>query len=172
MRNTVFTRLVTDNGYKWLYRKESSMNLSINTNNSAMETMERTSVGKAQDNMERAYAGKAKENTERTSAQKADESARQQAEEAREYTAVSVQGDTVEISLEGKAAGGTSGDDAAAAESGDGKVTRIITETDTTQASASQTYQLSSYTENELRQMYQNGEITKAEYDEELESRE
>lgn len=148
------------------------MNLSINTNNSAMETMERTSVGKAQGNMERAYAGKTKENTERISAQKADENVAQQAEETREYTAVSVQGDTVEISPEGKAAGGNAGDDVAAAESGDGKVTRIITETDTTQTVASQTYQLSSYTENELRQMYQNGEITKAEYDEELESRE
>lgn len=148
------------------------MNLSINTNNSTMETMERTSVGKAQGNMERAYAGKTKENTERTSAQKADENAGQQAEEAREYTAVSVQGDTVEISPEGKAAGGNAGDHPAAAESGDGKVTRIVTETDTTQTAASQTYQLSSYTENELRQMYQNGEITKAEYDEELESRE
>lgn len=140
------------------------MNLSINTNNSAMETMERTSVGKAQDNMEHAYAGKTKEN--------ADENVARQAEEAREYAAVSVQGDTVEISPEGKAAGGNAGDHPDVAESGDGKVTKIITETDTTQTAASQMYQLSSYTENELRQMYQNGEITKAEYDEELESRE
>lgn len=49
-------------------------------------------------------------------------------------------------------------------ESKDGKVIRISVETD-------MNYDLSIYFESELRQMYQKGEITKREYDEEISNR-
>lgn len=134
------------------------MSLSINTNNTAVENATRTNVRKSA------------ENEERTNVRKSAEKMEKQTEETREYTAVSEQGDTMEISSSGKAVSENTVDNSDVLNSVDGKVTKIADGTNTT--TASQTYNLSSYTENELRQMYQNGEITRTEYDEELSSRE
>jgi len=70
----------------------------------------------------------------------------------------------VEITSSGKAVNEDAGRSANEIESKDGKVPRISAATD-------MNYDLSIYSESELRQMYQKGEITKREYDEELSHR-
>lgn len=83
------------------------------------------------------------------------------------YEAVSSQGDTLSISEAGKAVsnGGT------VLAGADGIVIQKATEEVTEAGSTNSTVNLSVYTETELKQMYLNGEITKAEYDEEISSR-
>lgn len=88
------------------------------------------------------------------------------------YTAVSSQGDTVTVSEAGKAANSNMGNQ----DRTDGTVTKknveeYLTESESSESSNS-TINLSGYTETELKQMYLDGDITKAEYDEELASRE
>lgn len=84
------------------------------------------------------------------------------------YEAVSSQGDTLSISDAGKAV--SSGENALAGSDG------IVIRKSTTEAAAAEstnlTVNLSVYTETELKQMYLDGEITRAEYEEELSSRE
>lgn len=88
------------------------------------------------------------------------------------YTSVSSHGDTVTVSKAGKAANSNMGNQDRA----DGTVTKknvgeYLTESESSESSNS-TINLSGYTEIELKQMYLDGDITKAEYDEELDSRE
>lgn len=82
------------------------------------------------------------------------------------YEAVSSQGDTLSISETGKAV--SSGENALAGSEG------IVIQKTTAEAAAesiNSTVNLSIYTETELKQMYLDGEITRAEYEEELDSR-
>lgn len=122
------------------------MNLSINNNNKLMENMKRTNV----------RLPKEKSEVQTTVKQES----------------ISAYGDTVEITLSGKDVNEDADRSDNVIESKDGKVTRISVETDTNTETSSQTYNLSVYSERELKQMYQSGEITKTEYDEELNSRE
>lgn len=111
------------------------------------------------------------ENAEQTNTKAAEkESAQSKINE--KYTAVSTYGDTVEITSSGKDIREDTGRSSSVVESEDGKVTKISVTADMNMESASQSYNLSTYSESELKQMYQNGEITKVEYDEELNSRE
>lgn len=85
------------------------------------------------------------------------------------YAAVSCEGDTLSISEAGKAAG-TQPDNQTET---DGVVIQKAAEEYLTESeSGNSTINLSGYTENELKEMYLDGEITKAEYDEEIDSRE
>lgn len=85
------------------------------------------------------------------------------------YTAVSSQGDTVTVSEAGKAANSNMGNQTGT----DGTVTKKNVEEYLMESeSSNSTINLSGYTETELKQMYLDGDITKAEYDEELASRE
>lgn len=111
------------------------------------------------------------ENAEQTNTKAAEKEAAQ-SKINEEYTAVSTYGDTVEITSFGKDIREDTGRSSSVVESEDGKVTKISVTADMNMESASQSYNLSTYSESELKQMYQNGEITKVEYDEELNSRE
>lgn len=75
------------------------------------------------------------------------------------YDAVSSEGDTLSVSEAGKAASM-------------GKSDRVVLLSQSESDSSVSTVNLGIYTDNELRQMYLDGDITKAEYDEELSSRE
>lgn len=76
------------------------------------------------------------------------------------YDAVSGYGDILSISKEGKTASAENGSRLVSGDTEDGIVIR--------KESGESTINLSVYTESELRQMYLDGDITKAEYDEEL----
>ena len=76
------------------------------------------------------------------------------------YDAVSGYGDTLSISKEGKTASAENGSRLVSGDTEDGIVIR--------KESGESTINLFVYTESELRQMYLDGDITKAEYDEEL----
>lgn len=84
------------------------------------------------------------------------------------YTAVSSQGDTLSISEEGRAMNNKGN----FPEESDGTVIRKAVAEAAVSESENSTVNLSIYTETELEQMYLDGEITKAEYDEEISSRE
>lgn len=96
------------------------------------------------------------------------------------YDYVSADGDTLEISEAGKSAGkgnesqtgsGNAGTGSSATGSSIEGLENITTGTTSSSTSTSSVGDLSSYSESELKKMYLNGEITKAEYDEEISSR-
>lgn len=100
------------------------------------------------------------------------------------YDYVSTDGDTLQISEAGKSASKgnenqtDSGNTGAQAQSSfAGSSTKqlenvdVNTSTNASSSSTSSTADLSSYSESELKKMYLNGEITKAQYDEEISSR-
>lgn len=93
-----------------------------------------------------------------------------QAEMKQKDRVTSIQGDTVEISAAGKAASKNMGSKMEQKEYDEGKVIKTMSKLDN--ISNSQKYNLSSYSENELKQMYGNGEISMAEYNKELGKRE
>ncbi|MBU5479584.1 hypothetical protein KQI69_10250 [Eubacterium sp. MSJ-13] len=94
------------------------------------------------------------------------------------YDYVSTDGDTLQISEAGKSASkgnenqADSGNTGAQAQSSfAGSSTKQLENVDVSTSSTSSTADLSSYSESELKKMYLNGEITKAQYDEEISSR-
>lgn len=88
------------------------------------------------------------------------------------YDAVSSQGDTLCISERGKAASAKmANSQEETVDSVDGKVIKKPVNVEQPEEEP-QTNDLSGYTKMELQQMYLDGDITKAEYDEELDSRE
>lgn len=91
------------------------------------------------------------------------------------YDAISLYGDTISISDAGKAANLAKGNKLVNEDTTDGIVIRKEAgenKQETEQENDVSTINLSTYTETELRQMYLDGDITKAEYDEEISSRE
>lgn len=91
------------------------------------------------------------------------------------YDAISLYGDTVSISEAGKAANLVKSNQLVNEDTTDGIVIRKETgenKQEAEQKTDASTVNLSTYTETELRQMYLDGDITKAEYDEEISSRE
>lgn len=104
------------------------------------------------------------------------ETAAKAAEEESRVSATSIEGDTLELSEAGLAANAGSeadAEDTAAEGSVTAKVVSdAFSETEGTDAEEDFTADLSSYTESELKEMYQNGEITAAEYKQELARRE
>lgn len=89
------------------------------------------------------------------------------------YDAVSEQGDTLSISEEGKAENAKMNSASEGKETTDGIVIKKeVKDNVQEQESDLSTINLSTYTESELRQMYLDGDITKSEYDEEINSRE
>lgn len=89
------------------------------------------------------------------------------------YDAVSFYGDTLSISEAGKAVSSEPGGKQVNGDTTDGIVIRKETEEkEQRQESEVSTVNLSVYTESELKQMYLDGDITRAEYDEEISSRE
>ena len=98
------------------------------------------------------------------------------------YDYVSTDGDTLQISEAGKSASkgnenqadsGNTGAQAQSSFAGSStkQLENIDVNTSTSTSSTSSTADLSSYSESELKKMYLNGEITKAQYDEEISSR-
>ena len=117
-------------------------------------------------------ANKQKEKAGET-AQSAKESKNVGYDEGQQYTATSSQGDTLEISSAGSSAYENS--EKKEENSEQTNISKIVSETvdtDDSDGTTSASEDLSSYTETELKQMYQNGEISKADYDEEIASRE
>lgn len=89
------------------------------------------------------------------------------------YDAVSSHGDTFSISEAGKAASSEKGSKPINKDTTDGIVIRKETgENEQEQEKEVSTVNLSVYTETELKQMYLDGDITRAEYDEEINIRE
>ncbi len=87
------------------------------------------------------------------------------------YDAVSLHGDTLSISKVGKTAGSQKESGLVNEDTADGIVIRKKADAKK-QESESSTINLFVYTESELKQMYLDGDITRAEYDEEVNSRE
>ena len=98
------------------------------------------------------------------------------------YEYVSTDGDTLQISEAGKSASkgnenqadsGNTGAQSSFAGSSTKQLENVDvnTSTNASSSSTSSTADLSSYSESELKKMYLNGEITKAQYDEEISSR-
>lgn len=90
------------------------------------------------------------------------------------YNAVSSQGDTLELSEDGRKMSSEMQNlqENTAGADGDGKVIAKSGEKYVSEAEDSvSTIDLSSYTETELKQMYLEGDITKAEYEDELDDR-
>lgn len=89
------------------------------------------------------------------------------------YDAVSQHGDTFSISEAGKTASSEKGSKPVNKDTTDGIVIRKETgENEQEQEKEVSTVNLSVYTKTELKQMYLDGDITRAEYDEEINSRE
>lgn len=89
------------------------------------------------------------------------------------YDAVSPHGDTLSISEAGKAVSSEKGGKLVNKDTTDGIVIRKEAgENEQEQEREVSTINLSVYTESELKQMYLDGDITRAEYDEEINSRE
>lgn len=93
------------------------------------------------------------------------------------YDAVSMYGDTLTISKAGKTASSENGSKLVSEDTIDGIVIqKKAGESEHGQESGQEsevyTINLSTYTESELKQMYLDGDITRAEYDEEISSRE
>ena len=89
------------------------------------------------------------------------------------YDAVSPHGDTLSISEAGKVTSSEKGSKLVNKDTTDGIVIQKETEqNEQEQESEASTINLSVYTELELKQMYLDGDITRAEYDEEINSRE
>lgn len=87
------------------------------------------------------------------------------------YDAVSLHGDTLSISKVGKTASSQKESGLVNEDTADGIVIRKKADAKK-QESESSTINLSVYTESELKQMYLDGDITRAKYDEEVNSRE
>lgn len=87
------------------------------------------------------------------------------------YDAVSSHGDTLSISKAGKVTSSEKGGKLVNEDTEDGVVIRKESEKSEQESDVS-TVNLSTYTKQELRQMYLDGDITRAEYDEEISSRE
>lgn len=91
----------------------------------------------------------------------------------RSYDAVSSQGDTLELSEDGRKVSSETENLQENTAGADGKVMAKSAEKYVSEAEDSvSTIDLSSYTETELKQMYLDGDITKTEYDDELDDRE
>ncbi len=99
-----------------------------------------------------------------------------------EEVALSPQGDLLEISAAGRAASenGASADEASGSaaqysassvESNAQAATQMLEEAETEETEESSTTDLSSYSDSELREMYQDGEITAAQYSQEMSRR-
>lgn len=87
------------------------------------------------------------------------------------YDAISPHGDTISVSEAGKAANSVKSNKLVNEDTTDGIVIRKDTE-ESRQENDLSTINLSGYTETELKQMYLDGDITRAEYEEEISSRE
>jgi len=89
------------------------------------------------------------------------------------YDAVSMYGDTLSFSKAGKTASSENGSKLVSEDTIDGIVIQKKSgESEHGQESEVSTINLSTYTESELKQMYLDGDITRAEYNEEISSRE
>lgn len=142
------------------------MSLSINTGsmnmNAGYQVQTNTSQKSTETDKAKESLNASKKNKETTSGS------------GEEYTAVSAHGDTLQISSAGATAYENSEQQQDSSADEQTNIAKIVSETVDTDSdsSSSSSDDLSSYTATELKQMYQNGEITKQEYDEEIQSRE